>query len=168
MTAALLTSVLLLAGCSGDSDGGGSGDGGGGSASGDGESWQDTDACDLLGEDEVTDLLGEGAPEPEASDEMDRPTCEWADPASTTSLRISLWDPPVDGVANDPEAETIEVGEHTGTISTESGISCSMDVETDTATLQLELALGSEQLGEREICEVAASTGETVIDELGW
>ena len=58
--AALLASVLLLAGCTGDSDEGG----GGGSSSTDDEaaSWQDTEACEILAEDEVTDLLGQDPP----------------------------------------------------------------------------------------------------------
>lgn len=165
-TAALLSSVLLLAGCTGDSDDGG----GGGSSSTDDEaaSWQDTEACEILAEDEVTDLLGQDHPEPEASDRMDRPTCEWQDPAGLTSLRIVLWDPPLDEVANNLEDETVDVGEHTGYVSTQSDISCDLNVETDTATVGVELTLESEQLGEDEACEVAADTAETVIGELGW
>ncbi len=166
-TTALLATVLLLSACSGDSDEGGDGDGGndGGAK---GEAWQDTNACEILGEDEVADLLGEGHPSPEASDRMDRPTCEWQDPASLTSLRILLWDPPLDEVANDPESETIDVGRHTGHISTQSDITCDLNVETDTATVGVALTLESEQLGDDDACEVTADTAETVIGELGW
>lgn len=43
-----------------------------------------------------------------------------------------------------------------------------MDIETDTATIQLEVGLTSEQLGDEGACEAAAATGESVIDEIGW
>lgn len=163
-TADLLASVLLLAGCTGDSDANGGDEGGDGQST----SWQDTEACEILDEDEVTDLLGQDHPEPEASEAMNRPTCEWQDPSSLTSLRVLLWDPPLDEIADDPEDETVGVGEHTGYVSTQSGVSCDLNVETDTATVGVALTLESEQLGEDEPCEVAADAAETVIGELGW
>lgn len=166
---AMLTCVLAIAGCTrgGDSEDSG-GAGGEEETTSTGDSWEDADACESLTEDEVTQLLGEDHPEPEASDEHGRPTCEWQDPTSLTSLRILLWDPPIDGVTDDPAKETIDVGEHTGYISTQSDMSCDLNVETPTATVGVDLSLESEQRGDDDVCEVAAATAGSVIDELGW
>lgn len=164
-TAAVLAGLLALTACGvEDADNGDEGD-----ASGTAETaWQEIDACELLSQDQVADLMGDDQPQSKSSDKFNRPTCDWTGAEGFGELRVMLWDPPVDGVANDPKAKRIDVGDDVGRISISGPQNCSMDIETDTAYVQLDLRVPADQLGDEPVCQLAADTGESVIATLGW
>lgn len=135
------------------------------SAAGHAEDGQDL--CALLTDEQVSTYLGNDVPEPERSNEFDRPTCTW-DGETIDKVEVGLWNPPIRSIITDDADRTIKVGEHKGYIQTESETSCKINIEGPEKFLNLQVS-GSEKTAEDgHLCTSVAEMAQGVINDLDW
>jgi hypothetical protein len=150
--AALL--VLSLVGCGEDSGG----DADPGSAS--------TDPCELLTDAEIAAYVGEGDVTKQATDDGDRPRCEWTGQGAGT-VSVLLWEPPFPDTITGQRS--VPVGDSKGYVVTETSASCHMNVDAGEGEfVQLDVFATGLQGPDRGFCAgMAAETGAAILDRLG-
>ncbi|MQA08458.1 MAG: DUF3558 domain-containing protein [Pseudonocardiaceae bacterium] len=168
----ILSSVVLLSACS---EGGRSTEqprnsAAAGSTAGSAGSWQQTDTCTLLSDEDVrTHLRGEAVrPKPD-NQRADRPTCVWEGQA-THKVRVVLWQPPIPSVQTDTAERVIDVAGKRGYVSVETDLHCTMDVDAGPAWIQLDTSAPLPESGDTEAaeCDRAAGLGKKALTQLGW
>ncbi|GAA1201181.1 DUF3558 family protein [Prauserella alba] len=168
MTTAI-AATLSLAACGSESGGTDSAPASAPLSAPDGQAaWQQQDPCSLLSEQELQPYLGDkaGSIPPERSSKLNRSTCEWK-VSKYDGVRLVLWQPPAPTVVTDRD-KTVEVGERTGYITSETSTSCLMDVKADPAYLQIDVNAADVDSGREHYCEVAAETAQAALTKLGW
>ncbi|MBB3050018.1 hypothetical protein FHS23_001013 [Prauserella isguenensis] len=138
------------------------------SASGEQAAWQQKDPCSLLSEQDLRPYLGDeaGSVSPKRTSKFDRPTCEWRS-GKYDGVRLALWQPPAPDIVTDTD-KTVEVGERTGYITSETSTNCLMDVKAEPAYLQIDVNAADVDGGREHYCEVAAETARAALTKLGW
>ncbi|MCP2253620.1 Protein of unknown function (DUF3558) [Prauserella aidingensis] len=166
MAVVAAVSVVGLAACG--TGGGDSAAGAPASASGEQAAWQQEDPCSLLAEQDLRPYLGDeaGSVSPKRTSESDRPTCEWKS-GDFGEVTLGLWQPPAPDIVTDTD-KTVEVGERTGYITSETELSCAMDVKAAPAYVQLHVRSADVDGGREHYCEVAAETARAALTKLGW
>lgn len=166
MAVVAAVSVVGLAACG--TGGGDSAAGAPASASGEQAAWQQKDPCSLLSEQDLRPYLGDeaGSVSPKRTSKFDRPTCEWRS-GKYDGVRLALWQPPAPDIVTDTD-KTVEVGERTGYITSETSTNCLMDVKAEPAYLQIDVNAADVDGGREHYCEVAAETARAALTKLGW
>lgn len=160
--------LLLIAGCSGSGaqDAQARPDGNPKSSSST-QPGQDQNLCALLTDDQLSAYMRDDIPEPERSNERDRPTCTWEGTA-TNKVKLSLWTPPVRTIITDDAERTINVGEYTGYIQAESDNSCKLDIEGPERFLDIQIDWSKTSDKTDRFCDSLTGMAQGVIDGLDW
>lgn len=161
-----ITAILLPMTACGDSDDNTRTPSGATTGSADQSDWRAVDACGLLPEEDVVAYLGETDAPSSRTDEHGRPTCNWTG-SGTDRIRLTVWEPPAPDVIADPSKRTLDVGDKTGYVTTETGSSCLLEVDAGPAFLSMQVYASGTAPGD-DVCQLVGGSLANAVDTLGW
>ncbi|GAB3487139.1 DUF3558 family protein [Amycolatopsis cihanbeyliensis] len=173
LTVIAIAGAFGLAGCGGDEGGASDQDSSteqstsGGPPPAGQASWQQQDPCGLLTPEETAKYLGAGAGEGRRTDDMGRPRCEWSG-AGASRIKLTLWQPPAPDIVTGGGKDTVPVGDTTGYITSETELSCHMDVQAEPAYVQFDVRTSDTEAGQPNFCAKVAETARQALGTLGW
>lgn len=136
--------------------------------------WQQTDVCGLLSDQEARDYLRGQEATGRKQNKSDatggqRPGCGWQ-AGSQYKLDLALWQPPAPGVQSENAERTLDVNGKKGYVTSQTEVSCTVDVEAEPAWLQVitfsPRPEDETSLTERTECDRAGELAGTVLDRL--
>ncbi|WP_216215061.1 DUF3558 family protein [Amycolatopsis aidingensis] len=173
ITVIAIAGTVGLAGCGGGEGGSSDQDPASGQSTSGGAppagqaSWQQQDPCGLLTAEDTAEYLGAGAGEGRRTDDMGRPRCEWSGEGAGR-IKLTIWQPPAPDIVTGGGKDTVPVGDTTGYITSETELSCHMDVQAEPAFLQFDVRTSDTEAGQRDFCAKVAQTAQQVLTTLGW
>jgi hypothetical protein len=133
--------------------------------------WQDTDACTVLSDAEISAHLRGQEAKPAREDTRDRPTCVWRGNAND-KVRMVLWQPPFPEVQTGNAKRTLDIGGKPGYVTSQTSLSCLVDVNAGTAWIQFDTHAPLPKDGpgpaDGAECDRVVDLATAAIKKLGW